>query len=671
MRPRAAAGRRWRPSWREERGSALLISMVLIFVMTLLGLALFDLAALESRLALVTQVDVRALEVAQAGIERALWETWQDWVGSGDQNWSNASCLDAGGSTVACSTAAFQLLYVKDLDIRNGVPGGGRYSISVKLLTLAEAATAPYYQTCTDNGSGVCKDLVLVRSTGTTGTTEGGAIAGFGTTRTVQALARATTNPGSVFPGGGGVMSGATAGGGISGNVRVAGSIHLLGNSPALDMSGSAGQRNSWADLDSGSLSRLNPLPKVCAPGTTCDVTNPADPNVVETLNATLRVAPRTQWGSETADVMLSGSANKIGVSSATETYSADASRKGKGSIDGVYVDDRYQNRDPGYTPNLPSFSDTSKVWVDGGNVSRGYEGTPPAFPLLTDPVKIAGTSYDHYACVSGSSCAGSADFFVSRAANLFASSDYVNTLGSSAGLKDTTAAFTIPVSFTNKSGAAVSGQICWQRTTGTNLPPANTLELGSPTCATPTGPSNPLLLYFPSSTPSSTGFKIERAGGATAMNYRGAAVFVTNGKVKIEETFQSVCTAAPCTGQKFLESNLLSLMTSGNMDVGEDNSNIDRVMGIFYTEQTFTSKKQTNIVGSVMANTFTFTTNVPSLFQVPVEYASLPEEVRALGSTGGSTLSYAVSRVPRFWRECGAGATPTVPSTATGACGY
>jgi hypothetical protein len=365
-----------------------------------------------------------------------------------------------------------------------------------------------------------------------------------------------------------------------------------------------------------------------------------------------------------------------VGVSSATETYSADGTRRGKGAIDGVYVDDRYQNRDPSYSPNLPSFSDFDSVFVDGGNKTRGYEGTPPAFPLLTDPVKIAGTSYTHYACVAGSSCAGSADFFVSHAANLSSNATYLATLGSTTGLRDNTSAFTIAVTFTNKSGASVNGEICWGRTTGANVPPANTLEFGSPTCATPTSPSNPLLLYFASATPSTTGFYVERQGGPTTMNYRGSAVFVSNGLVKVEETFQSACTAAPCTSQKFPDNYMLALLTAGNMEVGKDNANIDRVMGIFYTQQTFNSKKQTNIVGSAMANVFGFgvgsgASNVPKLFQVPGDYSTLPEEITSLGPTGTGAPTYAASRVPRFWRECGPGATPVSPSLATGLCGY
>ena len=48
---------------RDERGSVLLMSIMLVFVMTLLGLALFDLGAIENRMSLASQADLRAFEV--------------------------------------------------------------------------------------------------------------------------------------------------------------------------------------------------------------------------------------------------------------------------------------------------------------------------------------------------------------------------------------------------------------------------------------------------------------------------------------------------------------------------------------------------------------------------------------------------------------------------------
>ena len=59
---------------RDQRGSALLISMVLIVVITILGLALFELGQIEGQHTGVSLGDARAFEVAQAGMERAIRE---------------------------------------------------------------------------------------------------------------------------------------------------------------------------------------------------------------------------------------------------------------------------------------------------------------------------------------------------------------------------------------------------------------------------------------------------------------------------------------------------------------------------------------------------------------------------------------------------------------------
>src|SRR5262249_4250763 len=59
-------------------GSALLITIVLIMVMTLLGVALFDLSLVDARWGLVSEIDYKAFEVAQAGLERAMYTLYLD-----------------------------------------------------------------------------------------------------------------------------------------------------------------------------------------------------------------------------------------------------------------------------------------------------------------------------------------------------------------------------------------------------------------------------------------------------------------------------------------------------------------------------------------------------------------------------------------------------------------
>src|SRR6266508_5903076 len=86
-----------------ERGSALLMSLVLIFVMTVLGLALFDLGVVESRLVHTSQADARAFEIAQAGVERAL-RNLQDTYNA-DLSWASGSPeLCSGGATADAPT---------------------------------------------------------------------------------------------------------------------------------------------------------------------------------------------------------------------------------------------------------------------------------------------------------------------------------------------------------------------------------------------------------------------------------------------------------------------------------------------------------------------------------------------------------------------------------------
>src|SRR5438132_906082 len=56
----------------DQRGSTLVMGLMLVFIMTLLGVAIFDIARLEARLKLDSQTGVQALEIAEAGLERGL-----------------------------------------------------------------------------------------------------------------------------------------------------------------------------------------------------------------------------------------------------------------------------------------------------------------------------------------------------------------------------------------------------------------------------------------------------------------------------------------------------------------------------------------------------------------------------------------------------------------------
>ena len=66
----------------DSRGSMMIGALMMVFVVTLLGVALFDLAVVENRLILGSDCDVRAFYAAEAGLQvaykmaRVNWPTW-------------------------------------------------------------------------------------------------------------------------------------------------------------------------------------------------------------------------------------------------------------------------------------------------------------------------------------------------------------------------------------------------------------------------------------------------------------------------------------------------------------------------------------------------------------------------------------------------------------------
>ena len=56
--------------------------------------------------------------------------------------------------------------------------------------------------------------------------------------------------------------------------------------------------------------------------------------------------------------------------------------------------------------------------------------------------------------------------------------------------------------------------------------------------------------------------------------------------------------------------------------------------MGLFYAGKTVTTNKQTDIVGTLVANSFDMTGQVPNIFQVPATVNYLPPGM--IGSTSG-----------------------------------
>jgi len=516
-----------RPLLRDQRGSALLISLVLIVVITILGLALFELGQIEGQQAGASLGDARAFELAQAGMERAIRELSNRFLAGayGSESWVD-DLVNMPTCTPACETAVYRpmnltagtnTLPAAGANPLTGQDPGGTFTVELKQVTVAEANnpisqgagyTYPHGQTCipsTPANPTVCANLMFVRSTGTVAA---GFPPGYQAVRTVQALVKAYST--SYFAGG---LTAETAAGGsgpaIDGRVLIAGSVQILGTTtinPAFQIDGGAGMgmRNNWADLwpDSDlngvrTLARLTPRQLICPTGASCA----GGANLVESLEAELKVYGNTP----NTMVTLNGNTD-LGISTvSTASAYGDAtvgSRFGKGRIDGVYVADGC----PMPCTSRFSFGGSSAIYVDTNNYTKPYPYRPPKLPLLdqfnfvgrypqaVDGTVISGTIYPNWF----------SDFFVDHAQlnPLLAGAPFEQPLGKIppailstarlnsqvanggycgpnyrtgdfgaaivAGLTDAPAGpgfgFCHTFKFVNKMGVVQVGEICWRR---------------------------------------------------------------------------------------------------------------------------------------------------------------------------------------------------------------
>jgi hypothetical protein len=625
-----------------QHGSTMLITLVLVFVMALLGLALYHLGAIESRLVYVSEDDARVLQIAQVGVERALAQLQADIVTNGGSPlWASGASgpLCSGGAHRGCSDRVFHPAATGFVSNTNFDTG----SYNIELMQVPEKTypvpcTASTISTDIPGSTNkICDDLIFVRSTGTlTKSREG-----YSATRTIQLLAQASLAPGKCLICGGltGVASSGTP---INGNVKIAGSIQVAGieGVVSVDLGGNAQQTNSYAQLNDSpyslAMGMITKLPLVCPLGRICS----GGSGLVESLGATLKVALPVN----SVAVRLNNN-SRLGLSG-DQPYPVPG-RTGKGPLDGIFVADGCVMP---CTDNFDNATLNSNVFVDDNNITRPYPAasTQP-FPQLTASWRVGSVTYTHLACLQGSSCTPpvgpptTQEYFVSRAANLTLAScvpscgplwvpGYDGTgagpltyltgcpnppgthgCPSGGGQRKTglgdgdtdPGPFEITVSFYDKTGFLVPGKICWDRSNPSRPPgselvstptasgvPRFTLEFGSPDCDQPSSVDNPLLLYIPSAYPTQTGFTINRNGGPNPYFYRGSALIMTNGFVQIEETLyscqttisQPACSNSHGNGgpDMFTRDSSLTIMTTGDLNVGKEISGIT-IMGLFY----------------------------------------------------------------------------------------
>ncbi|MBI4619775.1 MAG: pilus assembly PilX N-terminal domain-containing protein [Desulfobacterales bacterium] len=181
---------------KDEKGIALVVALLFLTLLSLLGIAGIITSTTDTKIAGNTLSSTKAFYIAEAGLARAEAELINDL--STDQNIANSSFTATSGDiTITPSSTAFYTVF------SNISFGAGSYTIQFK-----NYGTAPNYESA----------IVLVRSTGTGPNSS--------TITLERYLSAENISPwnNAIFAGGGG---GAAP---ITGNVIIAGSIHLLGN---------------------------------------------------------------------------------------------------------------------------------------------------------------------------------------------------------------------------------------------------------------------------------------------------------------------------------------------------------------------------------------------------------------------------------------------------------
>ncbi|MBI5149863.1 MAG: hypothetical protein HZA28_03730 [Candidatus Omnitrophica bacterium] len=292
----------------DNRGSLLILSYLVIFVLLTLGAVFIAMSVNESRTAERQRRVIWAFHTAEAGIERALYDLRRDFVNDASSpSWADGNI---NGLTVGPDTANFY-------DIGYGATSlnGGSYAVQLK------------------NVSGI-NDAIWIRSTGTLGDVQ----------QTIEVYAKIV----SISPWNNAIFAGAGAAGAmVNGNVNIRGSVHILGtglqsSDLVVDLGGTAEIiGNNYKDLAAALKVKIPALPTTTVNGET-----------VETLNAALRV--------KRGIVGLSGSATAGEADAAGNAY--------KETIDAAYVTDGYGGTQG--TANVHSDNGSSNAYDLGDTVS-------------------------------------------------------------------------------------------------------------------------------------------------------------------------------------------------------------------------------------------------------------------------------------------------------------
>ena len=426
------------------------------------------------------------------------------------------------------------------------------------------------------------------------------------------------------------------AGGVIQGNVSIHGSVHLLGgNLPnggvaidALDLNGASSVHNNYSDQNGNGGIPANFGSRIPTPGTT-----EIDGQDAQTLKTKLRVKHGLVNTSGNAEIGSATNYTNNGVFM-------------KGNVDGVYSND--------------GFTGTKAVYSDNG-MANGYDlGDKVSFPVLSDvyrdptstpqymPVNNpnTGTNYTHQEYFEQMMSGRSSDTTDGHITGPLTISSSSNTFWSSRS----------EVTPTMMTDAIQAGNLTEKLTEWrTSYPDIDYVcAFTAPLSVTTTTSGfdkkgNPITI---TSTQTINPDNIMRINGqitidgnlsisTSTLNYTGKAAILVKGDIDLESNLYTQ-NENGTTANSFPYSACLGLMATNNMNVGMT-SQLE-IMGAFYAQNTITSAKQTNVMGTYVSNYFNIQKNVPSIYQVKDLPANLPD-----GMIGKNPI-FVMSRLS--WRE-------------------
>jgi hypothetical protein len=339
---------------KNERGSLLVTAYLIIFMLVSFGAAYMIVSINEARFSERQKMSIKAFHIAEAGIERALFDLRIDFTADTTSPAWNDGTINT--FTIGPNTASFYAIpYVST------VLGDGSYT--VRLQNIAGQGDEIWIQSTATVGDATQSLLVYVR------------------------MINISPWNNAIFAGAG--ASGAT----VNGNVNIRGSVHILGTGLAstdyaVDLGGTADLiGNNYNGLDASLLAKVPTLPTTTFGGET-----------VSTLDASLRVKRGIIGlsGSATAgDVNVAGNSVKETI---TGSYVTDGYGGSQGTTN-VNSDNGWSNSyDLGDSVTFPSLSDPY-----GAHASYQAYLRANALVLTTELSSITPTSSFSYSDANGS----------------------------------------------------------------------------------------------------------------------------------------------------------------------------------------------------------------------------------------------------------------------------